>query len=139
MSSWVAPSIAAELWGISVDQVLADIASGSIPSYVDGQFLFVDVTGKNILPSTPMSPAPRSVVTDQEIAALTFQPRDSMPTDSFVPQFTKTSADQIPADEILSEEPLLDEEDVEGRDVGAWRTARSESSRRRRPPQSEAA
>ena len=48
MSSWVAPSVAAELWGISVDQVLAGIADGSIPSYVDGQFLFVDVRGQGV-------------------------------------------------------------------------------------------
>jgi hypothetical protein len=139
MSSWVAPSIAAELWGISVEQVLADIASGSIPSYVDGQFLFVDVTGKNILPSTPMSPSPRSVVTDQEIAALTFQPRDSMPTDSFVQEAAKLSSQEISFEEVSSDELPFDEEEIEGRDVGAWRTARSESSRRRRPPHSEAA
>src|SRR5580704_15036195 len=121
MSSWVAPSVAAELWGISVDQVLAGIADGSIPSYVDGQFLFVDVRGKGISPTSPQADSTQSVVTEEEFAALTFEPRESE---------TNLPSDDEPADE---------QQEESARDVGSWRTARQESARTRRPPQANAA
>jgi hypothetical protein len=121
MSSWVAPSVAAEIWGISVDQVLAGIADGSIPSYVDGQFLFVDVRGQSITPSSSRSSPTEGVVTEEEFAALTFQPRES---DVILP------SDDEPADEP-------EEENV--RDIGSWRAARQQSARTRRPPQANAA
>jgi hypothetical protein len=121
MSSWVAPSVAAELWGISVDQVLAGIADGSIPSYVDGQFLFVDVRGQGVAPSSRGSASTESVVTEEEFAALTFQPRESE---------ENLASDDEPADEP-------EEENV--RDVGSWRAARQQSARTRRPPQANAA
>ena len=41
MSSWVAPSVAAEMWGCSVDQVVAAAAEGTVVSMWDGDFLFV--------------------------------------------------------------------------------------------------
>lgn len=121
MSSWVAPSVAAEIWGVSVDQIMAGIANGSIPSYVDGQFLFVDIQGKGITPSSSRSAAIENVVTEEEYKALTYEPRQPDPEIS------------------SSDEPPIDEEDEMGRDVGAWRTAREQSARTRRPPNSEAA
>jgi hypothetical protein len=121
MSSWVAPSVAAEIWGISVDQVLAGIADGSIPSYVDGQFLFVDVRGQGIAPTSPQSPPTQSVVTEKEFAALTFEPRESEAG--------------IPSDD----DPADDQEEENARDVGSWRAARQQSARTRRPPQADAA
>ena len=72
MSSWVAPSVAAEIWGTSVEQILAGIADGSVQSYVDGQFLFVDLEGRGY--SKPPRSEAAQVVTEQELAALTFQP-----------------------------------------------------------------
>jgi len=121
MSSWVAPIVAAEIWGISVDQVLAGVANGSIPSMVDGQFLFVDLSGNGFAHTSPQ-PTPTEVeVTEEEFAALTFQPKDSV-------------EDCGPMEES---EPEGVEEAVH--DVGSWRTARRESSRLRRPPTADAA
>jgi hypothetical protein len=121
MSSWVAPSIAAEIWGISVEQIMAGIANGSIPSYVDGQFLFVDIAGQGIVPSSPLSKAAESVVSAREFAALTFEPRDAEPS----PQSTDASP--------------IDEKEEVVRDAGNWRSARRQSERLRQPPTSEAA
>ncbi len=43
MPSWVMPAVAAELWGVPVGQVLADVEAGRIASRTEGEFLFVDV------------------------------------------------------------------------------------------------
>jgi hypothetical protein len=41
MACWMAPSVAADIWGMSVEQVMAGVADGSIPSRLEGNFLFV--------------------------------------------------------------------------------------------------
>lgn len=43
MSSWVAPSIAAEYWQKSVDDVLRCIKDGSLAVRREGDFTFVDI------------------------------------------------------------------------------------------------
>jgi hypothetical protein len=121
MSAWVAPSIAAEIWGISVEQVLAGIADGSIQSYVDGQFLFVDL-GRNSFPKTlPRESIAEPVVTQEEIAALTFEPILSEPQPS------------------LTEEEMPDAPEEECRDISHWRGARQQTTLVRRPPIADAA
>ncbi len=119
MSSWVAPAVAAEIWGVSVEHVLAGIANGSIPSHVDGQFLFVDMAGIGFPRSTPR---PEPAINSDELQALTFQPAAEI-EDSIEPD----------------EEAIAEEEDDSSRDIGQWRTTRQQASHTRRPPQSEAA
>jgi hypothetical protein len=122
MSSWVAPAVAAEIWGVSVDHVLDGIANGSIPSHVDGQFLFVDMAGIGFPRSTPRPQITEPVVSSDELRALTFQPIGE------------------PDDLAVREEDLICEEaDGSYRDVGLWRSAREQASRTRRPPEAEAA
>jgi hypothetical protein len=43
MPGWVLPAVAAELWGVPIEQVMADVAAGRISSRVEGEFIFVDV------------------------------------------------------------------------------------------------
>src|SRR5687767_8150566 len=43
MSCWVVPTIAAELWGVSVDHILQQIREGRIAHRMDEGFMFVDV------------------------------------------------------------------------------------------------
>jgi hypothetical protein len=43
MPGWVLPAVAAELWGVPVEQVMADVAAGRVSSRVEGEFVFVDV------------------------------------------------------------------------------------------------
>jgi hypothetical protein len=42
MTCWVAPTLAAELWGITVEEILQRIISGDLKSHEDGGFLFID-------------------------------------------------------------------------------------------------
>jgi hypothetical protein len=48
MSCWVVPSVAAELWGISVSQILERASRGEIPSRQELGFTMVDIS-----PETP--------------------------------------------------------------------------------------
>ena len=43
MPCWVVPAVAAEFWGVSVEQVLADIAAGRLVTQNEGGLLFVAV------------------------------------------------------------------------------------------------
>jgi hypothetical protein len=117
MSSWVAPSVAAEMWGISVQQVMDWIANGTVASYADGQFLFVDIASRGYEGATPPAPpapsAEQTVVTPQELTALTEDTNDH-----------HLDEDSIPEEEA----------DAPQRDVAQWRTARQNASRQRRPP-----
>jgi hypothetical protein len=134
MSSWVAPSVAAEIWGISIEQILAGVADGSFQSYVDGQFLFVDLEGRGYSKQPHPAPA-ENVVTEQELAALTFQPIDHQPTVS--PQEEEGLRDTEDAEWTPEGSTWMPEED--SRDVALWRTARQQSARLRRPPTAKAA
>jgi hypothetical protein len=116
MSAWVAPSIAAEIWGVSVDHILAGIADGSIQSLVDGQFLFVDLHGRGFAQSSPRPPVCEPVITKEEFAALTFRP--------------------INRDEESPEESSADESSA---DLSHWRAAREQTSHLRQPPDTLAA
>jgi hypothetical protein len=111
--------VAAEIWGISVDQILAGIADGSIHSCVDGQFLFVDIRGLGLLPSSQSTPT-QEVVTPEEYAALTFEPRET-------------------ADLIQSGDPFEPEDSAITHDISTWRAARDQTAQSRRPPGTQAA
>jgi hypothetical protein len=75
MSCWVVPSIAAELWGVSVEQVLSGMKAGHIPSKQELGRMFVDVapdSPKVELPRQLRPPPPPTFtpVTPEEAAAL---------------------------------------------------------------------
>jgi hypothetical protein len=141
MSSWVAPSVAAEIWGISIEQVLTGIANGSVKSYIDGQFLFVDLEGHGYS-KPPRSPT-AEIVTEQELAALTFQPakKASPSAIDHQPEISPDEEERLRDAEDADPAPdgplCMPEEDF--RDVTLWRTARQQSARLRRPPSALAA
>ena len=76
MSCWVVPSIAADLWGVSVQQVMEGMKSGHIPNKTESGFTFVDVapnspkleTPRRFRPATPKT---FTEVSPEELAALT--------------------------------------------------------------------
>src|SRR4051812_34544737 len=43
MSCWVLPSVAADLWGVSLDAVLEQVRAGAVASKIDEGSLVVDV------------------------------------------------------------------------------------------------
>jgi hypothetical protein len=116
MSAWVAPSIAAEIWGVSVDHILAGIADGSIQSVVDGQFLFVDLHGRGFAHSSPRPEVAEPIITREEFAALTFQPVNRE-----------------------DEAPQESSGDESSQDLSQWRTAREQTANLRQPPDALAA
>lgn len=81
MSCWVVPTVAAELWGMSVQQIMDGISAGHLMSKSEAGFTFIDVA-----PQSPRMEAPRPMrpptpptfmaVTNAEIAALTDEPSD---------------------------------------------------------------
>ena len=117
MSCWVVPSIAAELWGVSVEHVLAGIREGRIPSRIDNGFMCVDAApgSPRLKRSVDEHPPTFTVVTEDEMAALLGGNAD---------------------DELLDEEPECTDEESEPEEQGTldWRDARRRNGRLRRAP-----
>src|SRR3954467_15420733 len=65
MPCWVLPSVAAALWGLSLDAVLEQVRAGTIASKVDEGSLVVDVgplaprPAEQSMPSAPPPQSPR--------------------------------------------------------------------------------
>jgi hypothetical protein len=130
MSCWVVPTIAAELWGIPVQQVMDGMKSGTIPSKTESGFTFVDV-------------APNSPV---------FRARGSDRNDPPPPTYTAVSMEELAVLTATEDRPQVenlqfDDPQVEGAqhdahdehdehtiDLGDWREARDAAERRRRRP-----
>ena len=56
MSCWVVAMVAAEMWGVPVEQILAKVRSGEVPSKAEDGFLFIDVA-----PGSPRCDPPKSL------------------------------------------------------------------------------
>jgi hypothetical protein len=112
MSCWVVPSIAAELWGVPVQQVLDGMHAGHIPSKQESGFTFVDVAPNSPKLETPRrfrepTPPTFTMVSPEELAALTAETSDTGEQDD-------------------SEDQTID--------LGDWRKARQDAQRHRRGP-----
>jgi hypothetical protein len=137
MPSWVVPAVAAELWAVPLEQVMADAAAGRIPSRTDGGLLFVDI---DPVPqaSQPEAQPPhyrrslawamggassQPIVTAEERNALL----DNSDEKEDV-QTTEAEDEGVPVDDPPPPTPLTSE------DVPNWNEVRSRVSRTRRPP-----
>lgn len=158
MACWVAPVVAAELWGVSLGHVLGAIADGTIPSCQEYGFVLVDVAPDGGPPPAarrPEGPPPPTyvVVTEEAAtedpgaahliaAAQLAEPADVPAAIADVPWALEESApvpapvpapqQHLPAaaDEEL---PPLDEEEDE-KPISHWRQVRSNMGRMRKPP-----
>ncbi len=140
MPSWVLPAVAAELWGVPVEQVLADIASGRAPSRVEGEFLFVDIDPcSEVTESAPRLPYRRSLAWTpvQAEPLITPAEREALLEESeeVTERFESNDADELFAE--IEDAPIGDApaplaltED----DTPDWEAVRSRVSRMRRPP-----
>jgi hypothetical protein len=109
MSCWVVPTIAAEIWGVSLDHVMGQVSSGAIPSKVDYGFMLVDVApGSDMIaapPPAPYSPPPATFVpvsdglSEDEVAALSM-PQIDEPA-AVQPAIAEASADELLALQAL--------------------------------------
>jgi hypothetical protein len=118
MSCWVVPSIAADLWGISLQQVLDGIEAGKIPNKLESGFRFVDVA-----PDSPKMD--RHALKKEKPSTYTVVSRDEM--DALAGETLE------PVIATGSDEPEMtaDETSVE---MGDWRRGRRIASARRLGP-----
>jgi hypothetical protein len=105
MSCWVVPTVAAELWGIPVDNILHQIRNGSLASKHENGFTFIDVA-----PHSPVMERPKAL-------------RQPPP-----PTYRVVSHEEFQA---LVGDMMTEDEDV----MENWRIGRSEAGRMRRPPE----
>src|SRR5687768_12572498 len=160
MPCWVVPAVAAEFWGVSVEQVMADVDAGRVGACTERDVLFVDVT--SAIESYPSESAIRppcrrslawtvagaqTVVTPAERDAL-LTLDDAAASDAVtVEASTEWECEDPPADavpESVHDEgepaPLADgPEEIAAptpaaEDVPQWESVRSRISRMRRPP-----
>jgi hypothetical protein len=114
MSCWVVPSVAAELWGVPVQQILDGVKAGQIPSKTELGRQFIDVA-----PDSPKI----------ETATIKRHPTLRPPT------FTVVSSEEIAALTDTTDQEI----DEQSADLGDWHTARRIAQDRRRAPSTMAA
>jgi hypothetical protein len=122
MSCWVAPTLAADLWQIPLEQLMRRIASGEIPVRDEDGFLFVDVAphGPHIQrPNVPADQRPPTYTpVEDEIVIVT--------EDEIVAMYP-------PAPAVVDEE-MGPEDETASLNLGDWRAARKKNARTRIPP-----
>lgn len=75
MSCWVVPSLAAELWGISVEQVWQRVHQGLVPVKQELGFMVVDVAPHSpIIGHAVSRPHPPTFTPKEQAATETKQP-----------------------------------------------------------------
>lgn len=138
MPSWVTPGVAAELWQISLEQVMSDIAAGRVRSRSEGGFVFVDMDPSSGAPEIQQynarpaqyrrslawtMPAAQPLVTQAERDALLDEAAPEQSAFSHEPP-----CEDPPAPMTLSED-----------DIPNWNEVRARVGRSRRPPLRQAA
>ena len=125
MPCWVAPTLAAEIWRIPIEQLMRRIESGEIPVRREDGFLFVDVApyGPRVeRPNHPPGERPATYVTIDTVE----EPEPAvMVTDEEATVLLMPSSDEAemgPADDTAST------------NLGDWRAARRKAARTRVPP-----
>jgi hypothetical protein len=132
MSCWVVPSVAAEIWGVSVDTILARINSGQIPTKTDLGRIFVDVA-----PNSPVFQTPNTRSTARPA---TYRLVSSEATEASATAHHAAASEQPAAPLVQTCEPDSDAyQDEQTINLGDWRQARQSAGARRQPPTAVAA
>ena len=125
MSCWVVPIVAAEIWGISLSEVLSRVHAGTVVSKMEYGFLLVD--------TAPLGPLFRSTCAEG---------RAKPPTFVEVQTWIETDEDELMESGETIEDAGMDldvdgdsieEEPDDGVALG-WRQQRAVSAKMRRPP-----
>ena len=123
MSCWVVPALAAEIWGIPLQQILDAVRAGTLPTKDSIGLTFVDVapTGPQVTTGyRPPAAMPETFKIAPLAEELTHAEHDAL-HDREEEQSAREEEILSPVDE--HEEGTLD-----------WRAARRSASRLRRPP-----
>ena len=126
MSCWVVPTIAAEIWGVSVDHVLSLVRDGHLPHQIDEGFMFVDIV-PGVRRCEPPPPT-FTVLSEAEVEALGEADADA-------------DADEEPRIEPIEEMSIEEEPESQSPDndeafveLDDWRAVRQRVGRTRIPP-----
>jgi hypothetical protein len=141
MPSWVVPTVAAELWGVTVEHILAEVAAGRVKSRSEGEFIFVDINPNSPLDSfeadVPAQPSTyrRSLAWTQLTCSaqpvVTAEERQAL-LEAEVPATSSTVATDLEEDTPYGDAPApttLSEDDIPN-----WEAVRARVARSRRPP-----
>lgn len=136
MSCWVVPALAAEIWGIPLQQVLEGIRTGKLPTRKDIGLTFVDVAPAGPKARTgyrPPAARPNTFTTADLAGELTESELSALSADeATINKATPAPFDQKQDDErdveLLSTVDEFEEGSLD------WRQARRSASRLRRPP-----
>jgi len=107
MSCWVVPTVAAELWGVSVDTILNRARAGDVPSKTENGFMFVDVAPDSARIEMPKSLRPPTYAPLTEVKPGTMR---------------------------LAGNTMEEESEPKPVTLDDWRTGRVLASRTRKPP-----
>ncbi len=143
MPSWVVPSVAAELWGVTVEHVLSEVAAGRIISRTEGEFVFVDVDPNAAAqaeqdaekrPSTYRRSLTWSIGTSEHVQQplVTAAERDALLSDDADDSDTSTIDLNTPSGDPPAEESRTLTDD----DTPDWEAVRARVGRTRIPPRS---
>ena len=132
MSCWVVPQVAAEIWGISLSEVLSRIHSGVVVSKMEYGFLLVD--------TAPLGPMFRSTGAEGGKRPPTWvEVRTWVECDEDGERIEDAGVDLEEAssvgsiEEELEEGDSIEEEPDDGVELG-WREQRIQSAKRRKGP-----
>jgi hypothetical protein len=133
MACWVVPTIAAEIWGIPLEQVLLKIESGEVTTMDERGWTFVDIAPGappfDVRRKPEQRPPTYTVVSDDELAALADDdaPVEPPVTVPIVPEIEALADDNF--DEAAHPDPDQEESRFKN-----WRNARGRTSRMRLAP-----
>jgi hypothetical protein len=149
MASWVVPTVAAELWGVSVEQIHADVEAGRVNARYEGEFLFVDVDPASSAAGDHDGSRSRTAAS-QYRRPLTWAITGAMPRDGealvtaeerdALLEPTAGSADSDSDDAMMSDTCDIDApppQELTSDDTPDWEQVRARVARTRRPPMSQ--
>ena len=138
MPCWVAPIVAAELWGVTPGHVLGAIADGSLPSRREYGFVLVDVAPEGACPAPRNGPPPPTYVMASDLPQVFGDVADVADVAAEVPPQVPSVVPEVPTDAVV-EDPVSDElppldEEEDDKPISHWRQVRASVGRVRKPP-----
>ena len=120
MSCWVVPNVAAEIWGISLDEVMSRIQNGEVISKREYGFLLVD--------TAPLGPLFKSTAAEGKA-----KPRTWVPVQTWIEANEDEETIDDAGVDLDVDGDSIEEEPDDGIALG-WQQKRLAHARLRRPP-----
>ncbi len=120
MSCWVVPIVAAEIWGISLDEVMQRIQNGVVVSKREYGFLLVD--------TAPLGPLFKSTAAEGKV-----RPRTWVPVQTWVEAENDEETIDDAGVDLAVDGDSIEEEPDDGIALG-WQQKRLAHARLRKPP-----